>query len=354
MVSIDAVIGYLALGYSAWQFASALTTSTSKSAHRFPCKPDYLRPSCVDALRNFFVTSHGLALFVHKWLPRYDQPPRGVVFLLHGMGEHAGRHDHVARTLAKNGFAVFAVDHQGHGRSDGERMFARKLLHLSEDFFEFVQYVLNGPSASDTVNKGVIDVELDAHGEVQWKDLPRFVLGHSMGGLMALQLVELSMKHSVVWNGVIVSAPALWAVPGGGCPTYVKVLASLLPRHKLPGFEFDLLSNDEDVYTRWARDPLKPNHGSTLHLACSLLCDGERLLSRDHSLARNFPAPLYLFHGEKDTLTLPQGTINFYTACNQQDKTLNIVPNAVHEVLNLEEGKKVLKEIMGWMGAHLK
>ncbi|KAL4167395.1 hypothetical protein KRP22_012881 [Phytophthora ramorum] len=355
MVSVDTALGYAALSYCAWQLIAAAANASCRSPHRFPTVPKGVHPpSHVDVLRNFFVTSKGLALYVHKWLPRFDCIPRGVFFILHGLGEHGGRYDHVGRALAKQGFAVFMVDHQGHGRSDGERMYANKLQDLSEDYMEFVQHVLNGPKPGDR-NAAVVDPELEAHADVKWKDLPRFALGHSMGGVLVLQLVELSMQQGLSWNGIIVSAAPFWSVPGGGpIPGFLRVLAKLMPRLKLPPFEFTKLGNDVEVYNRWSRDELMPKHGATLGLMNSLLYEGDRYAQCDNELAKNFPAPLYMMHGEEDTLTFAQGTVNFYTACTQKDKTINVIPHAVHEVLNLEGNEKTLENIVEWMLVRLK
>ncbi|KAG7397197.1 hypothetical protein PHYBOEH_001136 [Phytophthora boehmeriae] len=352
MVEVDAIVGYLALGFCAWTLASSLVCWSSKSPHKFPPTATSLLSSNVHVLRRYFVTSHGLALYVHKWLPRFDTRPKGVLFILHGLGEHAGRYDHIARVMVTRGFAVFAVDHQGHGRSDGERMFATKTQHLSEDFLEFVQHVLQTSKSGD--NFSVLDPEVDAHAQVDWKRLPRFVLGHSMGGVLALQLLELSMQQDFTWTGVIVSSPPLWTVPGGGCPGILKLLARVLPRLQLPPFEFAKLGDDSVVQTRWVRDPLMPKHGATTQLMCSLLCEGDRFSKSDNALAKNFPAPLYMLHGEQDALTLSQGSVNFYTMCTHEDKTLNVVPGAVHEVLNLGGHEKVLEDIIGWMEARSK
>ncbi|RLN32469.1 hypothetical protein BBJ28_00007831 [Nothophytophthora sp. Chile5] len=356
MMELDRALGYAALCCCAWQLAAAFAAGSARGGHRLPPVPKSLSSGAghMDVTRRFFVTSHGLALYVRKWLPRFDCAPRGLVFLLHGLGEHGGRYDHVARQLAKQGFAVFAVDHQGHGMSDGERMYAGKLLHLTEDYMEFVRHVLHGPGAEGNKNANVIDGELEAHADVAWSDLPRFLLGHSMGGIMTLQLVELSQQQSLSWNGAIVCSPPLWGVPGGGCSFFLRFLAWLLPRSHLPGFEFEKLGDNCEEYNRWARDSLLPNHGSTLQLMCSLLCEGERLSLPDSELAKTFTVPLYMLHGELDTLAYPQGSVNFYTACTQKDKTLRLVPKAVHEVLNLEGNEKVVQELVDWMEAQIK
>ncbi|GMF34856.1 unnamed protein product [Phytophthora fragariaefolia] len=354
MLHVDALLGYAAVGYCAWRLLAAAAAAASGAPHRFPPVPKGVQPppGRVDVLHRFFETSGGLALYVRKWLPRFDCAPRGVLFLLHGLGEHGDRYDHVGRALAKQGFAVFTVDHQGHGRSDGERMYAGDVQDLSKDFMEFVQHVLNGPKPGSS-NAAVVDVELEAHANVDWSKLPRFALGHSMGGVLVLELVELSMQQGLGWNGIIVSSAPFWSVPGGGVPGFLGVLAKLLPRLHLPGFEFTKLGNDYDVYKRWSRDALMPQHGSTLRLMYSLLREGDRFAQSDNTLAKTFPAPLYMLHGEKDSLTFPQGTVNFYNACTQKDKTINIVPNAVHEVLNLEGYEKVLKDIVDWLVARL-
>lgn len=127
----------------------------------------------------------------------------------------------------------------------------------------------------------------------------------------------------------------------------------MLPRMHVLGLEFPKLGNDYEVYKRWTRDELMPKHGSTLRLMYSLLSEGDRFAQSDNELAKNFPAPLYVLHGEKDTITFPQGSINFYTACTQKDKTINIVPDALHEVLNLEGYEKILNNFVEWMTARL-
>ncbi|KAG7382640.1 hypothetical protein PHYPSEUDO_004671 [Phytophthora pseudosyringae] len=321
------------LGYCLWKFIAATVNAVSRGPHRFLSTPKGVRfsPSHVDVLRHFFVTSRGLALYVHKWLPRFDRAPRGVFFILHGLGEHGGRYDHVC-----------------HGRSDGERMYAQD---LTEDFMEFVQHVLNGPKTGGT-NTAVVDSELEAHADMQWKDLPRFVLGHSMGGVLVLQLVELFMQKGLEWSGVIVSSAPFWTVPGGGVAGFVKVLARMFPRLQIPAFEFT--RNDFEVYKRWSRDELMPKHGATFTVTCDILIEGDRFAQSDNQLAKNFPAPVYMLHGEQDTVTFTQGTVNFFNACKQKDKTINVIPNAVHEVLNLEGNEKIIKDITVWMEARLK
>ncbi|KAL3658201.1 hypothetical protein V7S43_016831 [Phytophthora oleae] len=355
MARVDVLLGYAALSYCVWKFFAAAANAISRGPHRLPPVPSGVQPAPghVDVLRCFFVTSHGLALYVRKWLPRFDLKPRGVFFILHGLGEHGGRYDHVGRALAKKGFAVFMVDHQGHGMSDGERMYAQKLQDISEDFMEFVQHVLN-ENKPGSRNVTVVDAELEAHADVQWKNLPRFVLGHSMGGVLVLQLVELSMKLGFDWNGVIVSSAPFWTVPGGGVAGFVGVLARLFPRMQIPPFEFTKLGNDFEVFKRWSRDELIPKHGATFAVTYQLLTEGDRFAQSDNELARNFPAPIYMLHGEQDTVTFAQGAVNFYNACKQKDKTMNVVPGAVHEVLNLEGNEKILKDIVTWMEARLK
>lgn len=363
MVELLAACGIAALALAAWKAAAAVATAATHG-HALPPVPAALAesPSHVDVMRPFFVTSHGLALFVRKWLPPQGHRPRGVIFLAHGLGEHGGRYEHLARVLAgQHALAVFAVDHQGHGLSDGERMYARKLAHLAEDLDEFVAHVLSG--GADARNRSVIDAAVDPHADVDWSTLPRFLFGHSMGGVVALQVAERSLGRRD-WDGVILSSPAIYCSGNadGSYAPFIVTLARWLPKMKLPPIAFHVLGNDVDVYNRWARDPLRPHHGATLSLSVSLVTEGHRFSRKGGSpLTENgFPWPLYIVHGDADTLTLPLGSATFLNLAKSGDKdekssekTLKLIPGAVHETLNLEGHEDVLQDIVRWIEKHL-
>ncbi|HEX2299048.1 MAG TPA: alpha/beta fold hydrolase, partial [Pseudonocardiaceae bacterium] len=96
------------------------------------------------------------------WLP--DGEVRGVVVLVHGFGEHSARYGHVGTRLAEAGFAVYASDHRGHGRTEGRRANIQRMALIVDDLGGFVWFAA------------------DRH-----PGLPVFMIGHSLGGLIALQ-----------------------------------------------------------------------------------------------------------------------------------------------------------------------
>ncbi|DBA00594.1 TPA: hypothetical protein N0F65_007723 [Lagenidium giganteum] len=182
----------------------------------------------------------------------------------------------MGRTLAMAGYAVFMVDHQGHGLSDGERMFAHHIDHLAEDSLEFVQHVLRLPGSLTTL-KHPVDDDLDAHADVDWKTLPRFVLGHSIGGVLALRLMELSRKQGIEWNGVVLSSAAIYCFKPAKYKLGERALSlfgRVFPSFAMPVLDFYDVSHEREVLRRKLRDPIGMNASSIeLHWALGLfLC----------------------------------------------------------------------------------
>ena len=86
------------------------------------------------------LTAHdGLSIYHQAWLP--DGDAGAAVMLVHGLGEHSGRYAHVADALTGAGYAVHALDHRGHGRSDGKRVFVKSYDELMRDLSMFRSYV---------------------------------------------------------------------------------------------------------------------------------------------------------------------------------------------------------------------
>ena len=174
----------------------------------------------------------GLALSTRQWLPR---DPRAVLLFVHGLGEHSGRYDHVARRFAARGFACYALDTRGHGRSPGLR------VHIDR-FEEFV-----GDVATMRTRLR------EAHPR-----LPLFLVGHSQGGLIVLH-AALTMPQGLA--GVVVSSPFLGIHPASRPSALVaaaaRVLSRLAPRLRLDnGVDPRYLSRDAQVVKAYVNDPL--------------------------------------------------------------------------------------------------
>lgn len=295
--------------------------------------------------KSFIINQQGLWLFTRKWLPDTSIVTKGLVFIVHGLGEHIDRYELAAKTLTRAGFAVFGMDHQGHGRSDGDRVFAERYDHLPRDYFDYIQHVLQSTECLRVVGQGEDTIET-----VSMMRFPRFLLGHSMGGAIALSLAELSKRRAepLKWNGLILSGPALKADPAAATPTVIvlsKLMSWVLP--KLPAGTLDtpLLSRDPHVVATNVRDPLNAKGGVTVRLAKELLDAMQRHL---HT-ASEMNESLLLLHGSEDKITMPQGSADYYHECKSKDVQLKVYPKLYHELLNSEQFDTILNDMLDWM-----
>jgi acylglycerol lipase len=142
------------------------------------------------------------------------------LFIIHGLGEHSGRWHHLALSFAKRNFAVFIHDHEGHGRTPSPKKIKEyfdRITPLLEDCIDHIRH------------------NQESHSEI--KEVPCFLLGHSMGGAIAIRI---AMMQSQLFHGVIISAPAMGMLPGSNkflylTSKYVKNTEYLVIRliHKL-------------------------------------------------------------------------------------------------------------------------
>src|SRR5215218_10369295 len=144
----------------------------------------------------------GLTLRGQAWLP--DTVPTAVIVLAHGLGEHSGRYAALATELTQHKYAVYAVDHRGHGRSEGRRANIDRFAHAVSDFCVFT-----GRAAK------------------QHLDTPVYLLGHSMGGAIAFA-AALRLQASL--RGLVLSAPALATEPAPAVRiAMARMLSAVLP-----------------------------------------------------------------------------------------------------------------------------
>ncbi len=269
-----------------------------------------------------FQTNDGLTLFTQAWLP---ETPKALVIVSHGYAEYAGRYEHFAHSLVDNGFAVYALDHRGHGRSEGEQVNVKVFSEYINDLSRFVEIL-----RQQNPNK------------------KRFLLGHSMGGTMAAQMV---IEHPHQVDGLILSAPylinavkvpaALLAVSG--------IVARLLPG--LPTIKLDAsaISRDTVIVQNYTTDPLVYNGGTKARFGKELLGAGEYVLTR----ASTIKLPVLVMHGTGDRIASSEGSQQLFNALSSKDKRLKMFEGYYHEILNEIEKEKVYQEINGWLEQHL-
>ena len=258
-----------------------------------------------------------------SWSPGGDQQPKGVVTIAHGYGEHIGRYQHVATRLNEAGYAVYGLDHQGHGRSAGKR--GRVSLK----------------AAVDDLDQLMVTVSRARHPE-----LPQFLLGHSMGGTIALRY---ALAHQQRLSGMAVSAP-LAAVEGGPALLAVgRVLGRLLPAAPVSRVDPRLVSRDNAVVKDYIADPLNHHGPVPAGVARDFILHVNTLAAA----VRQITLPTLLMWGTADRLCPTSGSEMVAEEIGSEDLTVKRYEGLFHEILNEPERAQVLDDLVAWLDGHL-
>lgn len=267
--------------------------------------------------------ARGVELFWQGWLPRGDVETTGVLLICHGLGEHGGRYRNVVDAVLPDGWAVYALDHRGHGRSGGRRAHLDDYADWLGDFDAFRRVVT-----------------------ARHPGLPVFLLGHSMGGQIALAY---ALDHQDALAGLVLSAPALAsdAVPAAAVPV-LTALAKVMPTLRPAGIDVTKVSKDPAVVAAYRADPLNHHGKPTLGLAARLYGAFDTLPER----ARALRLPLLLQHGTADALTDPAGTRLLESTNGSPDVTVRWYDGLWHEIYNEPERDLPLADLRDWLAAH--
>jgi alpha-beta hydrolase superfamily lysophospholipase len=271
----------------------------------------------------FWQSSDNLKLFGQEWTP--DGKLKAVVCLVHGMGEHAGRYQHVAQKFTDNSYALAAMDLRGHGKSEGLQGHTPSYDIMMDD----IQHLVN-------------------EAQKRHPGIPTFIYGHSMGGSLVLYYC-LTRKPQL--TGAIVTAPGL--APAAPLPApkmfLARVMSSIGPTFRMAN-DLDLngLSHDPAVKEAYTHDPLV--HGMvSARLGMELINNGQWMIEH----AAEFPIPLLLMQGTADRLVNPAATAEF-AAKLKGDFTYKTWPGFYHELHNEPEKEEVFKVMLDWLAAHIK
>ena len=270
-------------------------------------------------------SADGASLYWRSWQP---EKPRAAIGVVHGLAEHAGRYDHVGRHLAAREFAVYAVDYRGHGRSEGPRVHVPSFDRYVEDVAALMSLVAE-----------------------RHPPLPRFLLGHSQGGLITL-LCTLRLSGLA---GAIVSAPLLGVHPSARPGAVMRLLAAILLRIA-PGLvvrnplDARLLSHDPAVGEAYDRDPLVSHSVSAGWFAALRRAQAEAFAS-----AGRLPVPILMMSSGDDRIVDPDTALEFAQAAPAGQVEYVRWPGLYHEMLNEPEALRapVLARIDEWLEARL-
>ncbi len=262
-------------------------------------------------------------LYRQSWTPEGDT--RGAVLLVHGLGEHSSRYAHVASSLTQRGFALHALDHYGHGKSDGHGGHVPRF-----------SVFLDGIAA-------LLDDVKRTSGSV-----PLFLLGHSMGGLITARFL---LSRQEEFRAAALSGPAFKSDEAP--PAFVlwlnRLISALLPTLPMIALDATLVSRDVEVVKAYLGDPLV-HHGK---LTSRLIAEMSKAMDDTLARAAEVTLPLLTMHGDADKLTSPQGSEEFHATAGSADKTLKMYPGLFHEIFNEPERDAVLADLGNWLEAHL-
>jgi len=271
----------------------------------------------------FFAGVRDSAIYYQCWQPETEC--KAVLIIVHGLAEHCGRYMNVVNHFVPLGYAVYGLDHIGHGKSEGTRVYVER----------FTDY-------TDTLKLYFDLIRLEHPGK------PVFLIGHSMGGLIgAVYLLE----HQYELAGAVLSGP-LAKVPDNTSPAILfvgKLLSTLLPKAGLLGVAAEGVSRDPAVVQAYVNDPLVYTGKTTARLAAELMGAVQRL----NAQAATITLPLLIVQGSEDKLVDPAGAKLLYDAVSSTDKTLNVYEGLYHEVCNEPECEQVLDEIEAWLEQRL-
>ena len=271
----------------------------------------------------FFKGVREANIYFQSWLP--ESEPRAVLLIVHGLAEHSGRYGNVVNHFVPLGYAVYGIDHFGHGKSDGKRVYVERF--------------------DDYTNTLKIYFDM-IHG---WQpDKPIFLVGHSMGGLIgAVYLLD----HQAELAGAVLSGPAV-KIPKHVTPAILlmgKMLSSLIPKFGLLALSADGVSRDPAVVHAYVSDPLVHRGKATARLAAEML----KAMQTISGQAAKITLPIMIVQGSADKLVDPAGARMLYDAVSSVDKEIRIYDGLYHEVFNEPEHDKVLRDVEIWLEAHL-
>lgn len=263
-----------------------------------------------------------LDLYYQCWCPSGKQ--RAILIIVHGLGGHSGLFNNLVQSLVPHGYEIYAFDLRGHGRSPGRRGHINAWAEFREDLGSFLHWV-----------------------EVQTPKLPCFLLGHSLGGAIALDYI---LRFPNGLQGVIATAPAIGKV--GVSPVRMaigRILSWLWPNFTLnTGIEQGACSRDPAVVTAYARDPLRHTKGSA-----RLVTEFLTVTAWIQNHIADLQAPLLILHGGADRVAPSEGSCTFFKQVIFSDKERREYPESYHELHDDINHQEVLADLSNWLERHL-
>ncbi len=260
-------------------------------------------------LEAFFDGSEG-RVFYRRWVS--DAPPDRIVLIVHGYAEHGGRYAHVAAALNQRGSVVYADDHLGHGRSDGERALITDFEHVGDDLHT-----------------------LASIARAEHPGIPLVLVGHSMGGLLIGRFAQR-------WPDEVAGLAFCGSVIGDW-----QWARDVLRQPELPYIAFDpaAISRDPQAGAEYAADPLV-YHGQYKR---GLLEAEVKTLDRFDRDIGHLTMPVLFLHGTGDPFVPYERSLAAVRQMPTEDLTVHVYDDARHEVLNETNRDEVIGDLSDWL-----
>ena len=268
------------------------------------------------------LTNEGsVRIHMRSWSP--DGQPRAVVVICHGVNSHGGQYVWTAEQFASRGFAVFALDLRGRGKSEGERFFISDVAEYVADL------------------RGVIEIAKTRHAGKKV-----FLLGHSAGGVVSCTFV---LDHPEGVDGLICESFAFQVPAPGFVLSAIKGLSYLAPRLGVLTLKMKDFTRDPQALALLEADPLTLNESQPAATVAALVRADERL----HDSFNMITLPVLIMHGTADNATVCKGSEFFFEHAGSADKTLKLYEGHYHDLLNDLGKEQVLADMASWIDARL-
>ena len=267
-----------------------------------------------------FKAVDGIKIFTREWQPAGK--PHAVVVISHGFNAHSGQYEWVAQQFVSKGLAVNALDHRGHGHSEGERFFVKKFADWTSDLATFIDVV-----------------------KAREPGLPVFLLGHSAGGVIACGY---TLEHKDEIAGLICEDFAYQVPAPDIALAILKGVSYVAPHAHVFKLKNEDFSRDPAVVAALNADPLIANESQASETIVEMV-RADQLLKKSFG---QFTLPLLILHGTADKVTKPSGSKEFYDKAGSRDKTLKLYEGHFHDLLADVGKQQVMADIQAWIDAH--
>jgi acylglycerol lipase len=270
-----------------------------------------------------FLGRNNLNLYYQSWSP--NGIPIAVLVVVHGLAEHSGRYSNLVNYLVPRGYAIYAFDQRGHGKSEGTRGYVERFSYYLDDLKTFY----------DKVSQ-------------EHKSTKIFMIGHSIGGTIA---TAYAIEHQNELDGLILSGVT---IKPGASITKLSILIArtfsfLIPKMGVTALDASTISQDKAVVEAYANDPLVYRGKISARLGAELLHMIESLPSRISQLS----LPMLIMRGAADRLSDPSSSKMLFERAGSKDKKLKLYEGFYHEIFNEPQREQVFSDVENWLKRHV-